>query len=195
MASALRKAIIGRQIEEGEVLTLENTAQELGVSVTPVREAFQILARDGLIELKQNKGAVVLGVNEKTLREHYQIRAALEAEACRLCCIQDADISGIENVLMAIERFVNKGDYDNYSNLNQSFHMEIWMAAGNMLSELWNGLSTGRQTTEAEYARRSMKEHQEILRLLKEKDAEGAYKAMHRHIERSLEDMLTEYAE
>ena len=101
---------------------------------------------------------------------------------------------------MAIERFVNKGDYDNYSNLNQSFHMEIWMAAGNekmknMLSELWNGLSTGRQTTEAEYARRSMKEHQEILRLLKEKDAEGAYKAMHRHIERSLEDMLTEYAE
>ena len=200
VASALRKAIIGRQIEEGEVLTLENTAQELGVSVTPVREAFQILARDGLIELKQNKGAVVLGVNEKTLREHYQIRAALEAEACRLCCTQDADLSGIENVLTAIERFVKKGDYDNYSNLNQSFHMEIWMAAGNekmknMLSELWNGLSTGRQTTEAEYARRSMKEHQEILRLLKEKDAEGAYKAMHRHIERSLEDMLTEYAE
>ena len=47
--------------------------------MTPVREAFQILSRDGLIDLKQNKGAVVLGVNETTIREHYQVRAALES--------------------------------------------------------------------------------------------------------------------
>ena len=41
VAAALRKAIISRQITEGEVLTLESTAQELGVSITPVREAFR----------------------------------------------------------------------------------------------------------------------------------------------------------
>ena len=57
VASALRKAIISKSIPEGAELTLENTAQELGVSVTPVREAFQILARDGLLEVKQNKCA------------------------------------------------------------------------------------------------------------------------------------------
>ncbi len=85
VASALRKAIISRQIKEGETLALEATAQELGVSITPVREAFQILARDGLLELKQNKGATVLGVTEKTLRDHYQIRAVLEGYACVLC--------------------------------------------------------------------------------------------------------------
>lgn len=78
VASALREAIIQKKIKEGETLTLDTTAQELGVSVTPVREAFQILARDGLIELKQNKGAIVLGFNETTIREHYQIRAAME---------------------------------------------------------------------------------------------------------------------
>lgn len=65
VASALRKAIISKSIPEGAELTLENTAQELGVSVTPVREAFQILARDGLLEVKQNKCAIVLGVTEK----------------------------------------------------------------------------------------------------------------------------------
>lgn len=53
VASALRKAIISKSIPESAELTLENTAQELGVSVTPVREAFQILARDGLLEVKQ----------------------------------------------------------------------------------------------------------------------------------------------
>ena len=86
VASALRKAIISRQIKEGETLALEATAQELGVSITPVREAFQILARDGLLELKQNKGAIVLGVTEKTLRDHYQIRAVLEG--LRLCALR-----------------------------------------------------------------------------------------------------------
>ena len=49
VASALRKAIIAQQIKEGETLTLETTAQQLGVSITPVREAFQILERDGSI--------------------------------------------------------------------------------------------------------------------------------------------------
>ena len=88
VASAIREAIIQKKIKEGEILTLDTTAQELGVSVTPVREAFQILARDGLIELKQNKGAIVLGFNETTIREHYQIRAAMESEACACCEIK-----------------------------------------------------------------------------------------------------------
>ena len=69
VAAALRKAIISRQITEGEVLTLENTAQELGVSITPVREAFQILARDGLLELERNKRAVVQRYWE-SMRQH-----------------------------------------------------------------------------------------------------------------------------
>ena len=131
VAAALRKAIISRQITEGEVLTLESTAQELGVSITPVREAFQILERDGLIDLHQNKGATVLGINETTLREHFQIRAALESEACVLCCKNRIDMSRIELVLTVSKEMIEKQDYENYSKLNQSLHMEIWIAAGN----------------------------------------------------------------
>ena len=103
VASALRKAIISKSIPEGAELTLENTAQELGVSVTPVREAFQILARDGLLEVKQNKCAIVLGVTEKTIREHYQLRAALEGTACMLCCQNNADLSKIKNCVDTAE--------------------------------------------------------------------------------------------
>ena len=103
VASALRKAIISKSIPEGAELTLENTAQELGVSVTPVREAFQILARDGLLEVKQNKCAIVLGVTERTIREHYQLRAALEGTACMLCCQNNADLSKIKNCVDTAE--------------------------------------------------------------------------------------------
>ncbi|MBS6680955.1 MAG: GntR family transcriptional regulator, partial [Roseburia sp.] len=53
VASELRKAILSRKLKEGEVLSLESIATQLNVSITPVREAFQILDRDGLIKLRQ----------------------------------------------------------------------------------------------------------------------------------------------
>ena len=193
VASALRKAIISRQIKEGETLALEATAQELG-------EAFQILARDGLLELKQNKGATVLGVTEKTLRDHYQIRAVLEGYACVLCVETGADLSALKNCLKASEEMLASGDSSRYSDMNQSFHYEIWNASGNeklvtMLSELWNGLSMGVQTTEMEYAKKSLAEHKKIYEAIAAKDAETARAQMEKHIRRSLEDMLTRYRE
>lgn len=131
VASALRKAIIAQQIKEGETLTLETTAQQLGVSITPVREAFQILERDGLISLQQNRGATVLGINEKTLREHYQVRAVLEKAACELCCENGADLSSVKNCIDTAEEALERNDVTDYANQNQSFHYEIWKAAGN----------------------------------------------------------------
>lgn len=50
VASELRKAILSRKMKEGEILSLDSVATQLNVSITPVREAFQILARDGLIK-------------------------------------------------------------------------------------------------------------------------------------------------
>lgn len=64
----------------------------------PVREAFQILARDGLIQLRKNKGAVVLGITETYIREHYQLRAILESAAAKLAAEPGTDIAEIEDV-------------------------------------------------------------------------------------------------
>ena len=193
-AASLREAIITQNIKQGEILALEATARALGVSVTPVREAFQILARDGLIELAQNRGAVVLGMSAKNIREHYEIRAALEAEACRLTCENSADLSEIER---CVTHLVNSSE--SYSDLNQSFHYNIWLASGNsrlvnMLSELWNGLSMGVRTTKDEYAKKSQAEHENIFSALKARDAEKASTEMRAHILRSMKDMLTRYA-
>ena len=163
-----------------------------------MREAFQILARDGLIDLKQNKGATVLGLNETTIREHYEIRAALESAACVLCCQRKADLSAIRNCLEMADGALEKKDSSSYSNYNQSFHYEIWTAAGNeklktMLSEMWNGLSMGLKSTEEEYARNSQEEHRQILAALESGDPKQAGEKMVFHIIRSMNDVLTRY--
>ena len=60
VASALRKAIMSQYFKKGEELSIDKVAAMLGVSATPVREAYQILSSEGLIKLRPNKGAIVI---------------------------------------------------------------------------------------------------------------------------------------
>ena len=198
VAAELRKAILSRKMKEGENLSLESVAGQLNVSVTPVREAFQILARDGLIKLRPNKGAIVLGITETYIREHYQLRAILESACAEIAAGEGVDISGIEDSFETAKEALEKGDFESYANLNRDFHSEIWAAAGNhkmenMIAELWNGLSMGNMVTEEEYAKVSIQEHGKIMDAIREGNAPKAKKEMYDHIMRSRDDMLTYY--
>ena len=204
VAAALREAILSHQFAEGEELTLKDTAAQLGVSSTPIREAFQMLAREGLIELRPNRGAIVLGMNEKRLRDHYETRAALERAAVVLVCRKKADIDPVKLAYIQAASALAQNDSAGYSAQNQAFHMAIWTAADNdamkelliyaleeLLSSLWNGLSMGHKVTQEHYAEISMNEHYKILDALKARDEVLAGNLMESHIMRSLENVLT----
>nr|WP_312576214.1 GntR family transcriptional regulator [Sedimentibacter sp.] len=198
VAAVLRKAILSREMKEGDELTLEAIASQLGVSNTPVREAFQILARDELIKLRPNKGAVVLGVNEKTIRDHYETRAILEREAAAKVCKNGADISEIINAYEQGAIALDNRNAKEYTYYNQAFHMAIWNAAGNekiasLLSSMWNGLSMGHKVTEEDYASISISEHKKILDAIIAREDETAKNLMNAHIIRSMENILTHF--
>lgn len=198
VASVLRKAILSRELVEGQIITLEGIASLVGVSSMPVREAFLILAADGLIKVNRNKSAVVLGINEKAIREHYEVRSLLESEAVAKASSPGTDISRIIEVHLSAENDIAINIFTRYSDLNQAFHMEIWSAAGNekmkiLLSNMWNGLSMGYNVTEEEYARISVTEHRAILEAIQQHDECLARKRMQSHIMRSMNNMLTRY--
>lgn len=196
VASAIRKAILAGELRQDEQITLEAIAGLLGVSRTPVREAFLILENEGLIRIMPNKRVVVLGMTEKNLREHYQIRAALESEAAALCCREGAQLGEIRAVLEQSKAVIGREDYEEYGNLNQAFHLAVWTAAGNerlqsMLAVMWNGLSLHAMETMESYARKSLKEHEQVVQALLAHDEESARRLMRGHILRSMEDMLS----
>ncbi len=200
VASALRKAIMSQEFRKGDELSIDKVASMLGISATPVREAYQMLSQEGLIKLRPNKGAIVIGMNEKWVRDHFGVRAVLEAEAARLCALNADDISSIELIVTKSGNLIENGDYSSYADLNQAFHLAIWNLCGNdklrtMVSNLWNGLSLGARVTVEDYARISITEHIEIFHRIESKDGEGAYKLMYRHIDRSMESMLTHLSE
>lgn len=198
VASYLRKAILRREIPEDSVLTLEETAQQLGVSATPVREALQLLATQGLVKLRPNKGAVVLGVDEKAIRDHFAVRTLLEGEAAALAARPESNLTEVEKVFAGMQQCMQERNYTHYKEYNESFHMAIWEAADNpkmtqILASLWNGLSLGFLVTEKEYARISFLEHKQFMEALREHNPEKARRLMQEHMHRSMENILSNY--
>ncbi|MEA5091723.1 putative D-xylose utilization operon transcriptional repressor [bioreactor metagenome] len=198
VAGVLRKAILIGELQEGQEITLKDIASQVGVSSMPVREAFQMLALEGLIKLRPNKGAVVLEINEKTIRDHYETRALLEGEAAALASKNSVDISEIEGIQELAEEALAANNYNEYNKHNQAFHVAIWAAAdnakiANILASLWNGMSMGPRITKEDYAILSNKEHRKIATAIKKHDADQARDAMHKHITRSMEDILKRY--
>ena len=79
----LREAIVNLRLRPGEPLREAALAEKLGVSKTPLREAFARLEQEGLVETTSFKGAVVTGYSERDLKEIYELRALLEGAAAR----------------------------------------------------------------------------------------------------------------
>lgn len=201
ITSILRKAIYAGEYKSGDELSLTDIAAQLGVSRTPVREAFQVLAGEGLITLRMNKGAIVNTIDRKFIRDIFEMRMLLESEAAWKAAERGMEEERLNKLL---ERLYDLRDHldtlnvAEYVALNQAVHQAIWQAADNhqltnYLLELWNGPSVGHGENAAEHHyQASTFEHIAILQAIGNKKPEEAKKAMLRHIGRSMENMLAQ---
>jgi DNA-binding GntR family transcriptional regulator len=87
-------------------LRVEHLAEELGVSVTPVREALVELAGIGIVELQPNRGAVLRPFGPEQLREICHLRRILESEAARCACGRIAPIE-LRTLAAGLRRLVS----------------------------------------------------------------------------------------
>lgn len=200
VASILRSSILSGGISKGQSITLDSVGEQVGMSRTPVREAFQILANEGLLELRQNRCAIVKGISIEAIKDHYEMRILLETEALRRACqhMNDETLKAIQTVNKQGQRAKEAGDTEAYNLANQAFHMTIWEAADSeklksFLSLLWNGLSMNRLVTAQEYAGISLADHNKIVEQLEKKDYEGACETMRQHIIYSMNSTLANY--
>ncbi len=198
VASIVRKAILAGEYFEGEELSLTALSQQLGVSRTPIREAFQMLEEEGLISLRPNKGAIVKGISEKTIKDHFDTRIVLEGECAYRAAEKKIDVTGLIKMQNDMEEAGNTLDLNAFKKYNQAFHMLIWQAADNekilsIVTSLWNGSSFGKTVKELAHCMQSVKEHRAILEAVRNADAEGAKKAMQAHLIRSMNNILDSY--
>ena len=87
----LREAIIAGEFSVGAALRENDITGRLGVSKTPVREAFVRLEKDRLLVLVPYKGAVVAGYTNEDLREFYEVRELVQGACARMAAPQATD--------------------------------------------------------------------------------------------------------
>ncbi len=84
IVNQIREMILADELSAGEKLTEVSMSERMGVSRTPIREALIVLAEEGLVEYKPNRGYSVRDFTIKYVADAYITREAIESVACRL---------------------------------------------------------------------------------------------------------------
>ena len=141
--SALRKMILTGELVPGERLREVVLCTQLGVSRTPVREAFRTLAAEGLVKLLPNRSVVVAELDDSEMVHLYDVFGALEGLAGELACKrisedQIADIASLHHEMVGLHQ---QGQRAKYLEVNHAIHRRIVEAAGNpVLIQTWEML-------------------------------------------------------
>ncbi len=132
VADLLRRDILDGGTAPGSRLRADAVAERFGVSRTPVREAFLLLAQEGLLEILPRRGAVVRPFDERDLFELYEVRAVLEPLAARRAAtrISEPDLDRLEELCVLQESMGSTPDeVVRHLDLNREFHDIIVRAA------------------------------------------------------------------
>lgn len=196
---ALASGIVGGQIEPGTQLRPDLIAEQLEISVTPVREALHRLEGDGLLVKLPYHGWFVREFTEREVRELYAMRATLECFAVRLACQQagEEELAGLRMHQAAGEKALKNGDMEAYRAYNRDLHAAIIKAARNSyLSSVMSQLALQSQMLMARTIRlagrpsRAIEEHHELIELIAARRGKEAEQLMERHILSALEDIV-----
>ena len=127
---AILLAIRSGRYRPGERLIPETIARELAMSRMPVREAFQRLANEGLVQIRPNRGCVVSSLTIEEIDETFQMRSVLEGLAVRLAMprIDAAMLDDLDDRLRRMERIERAGG--DWLAEHQAFHEQIAALAG-----------------------------------------------------------------
>lgn len=133
VANAVRQAILDGVLEPGAWLREAEVARELKVSRTPVRDAFRILAAEGLVNINANQGVVVSPMTSEDVLELYVTRGVLEGLAARLAARRSARrcLDEFSVIIPEMNRVGEAGEIHELSQLNFRFHEIVRDAAGN----------------------------------------------------------------
>jgi GntR family transcriptional regulator, gluconate operon transcriptional repressor len=200
-ADILRDQILAGGLVRGTHLVEARIASQLNVSRGTVREAFRVLAVEGLIVEGTRRGAFVVSLTAADVREIYDVRAAIEGRAAQLIvrAAQPHVLAELEAIVRAIEAAATAGDVAAVRSTDLAFHERVCLLSGNRrLHEVFlrhvpavqtlirydDRLHFSLETTAAQ--------HRPLLDALRGSDPEAAARAFQLHCEEA-RDLVAPY--
>jgi DNA-binding GntR family transcriptional regulator len=129
----IRAQVVSGRLEPGHMHSIGAVAEKLNVSITPVREALHDLAKEGLIEMRRNRGFLVRTPTSEELDDIVQVRAMLEVTAVREIAAKSliSDFTPLRHLCRQTADFAAAGDWDGFIETDREFHLSIMSALKN----------------------------------------------------------------
>ena len=198
VADYLREGIISGRLPRGTRLKQQEIAQQLKISITPVREALKLLEAEGYIASDSYRGATVVPFDIGTSTEILKLRIMLEAQLVESAArnLTSADIAELKELADQFEQAALDGDSKLARGVNYRFHRRIYDFAKlpqtlHFVQVLWARYPFDVINRVDGRASRAAAEHAELLRNFIEGDAAGAMLTMRRHIESGWDEFRT----
>ena len=189
VARYVRNRIFDGRYAAGEYVRLDQLAAELGISVTPVREALFELRAEGLLAQQPHRGFVVLPVTGRDISDVSDVQAHIGGElAARAATnITDDQVRELEAIQAQLEAAYASDDDERAVRLNHDFHRAINVAADSpklaqLMSQITRYAPESVFPIVAGWPKRSMKDHRRVVAALAKRDAEQARVAMSEHL-------------
>lgn len=171
--------ILKGEYKPGDKLVIRQISAELGVSDTPIREVFKRLESEHYVEYSANRSVTVRKMESSEIEEFFCIKGVLEGYATRISIdsLTSHDIEEIKTINEEMKEAIKNGSLSSISSLNKKFHMRIYANMHNrqlleMIEDIWNKWSVTKRvfSTSPERALHSTEEHDEIIRLIEDKE-------------------------
>lgn len=196
----LREDILNGRYEEHEELREIAISEELGVSRTPVREAFRQLELEGLLTIVPNKGAYVSGITLKDVSDIYAIRARLEGLCARWATrsITKEQLELMEETIYLSDFHARKGHSEQLTELDNQFHEILYQACSSkrlehLLRDYHEYVMRVRKWILTDDSGRGLvcvQEHRQIMEAIRSRDADGAERLATLHMQNAYANML-----
>jgi DNA-binding GntR family transcriptional regulator len=190
VADFLREGIISGVYPRGSRLKQAEIAQQLNLSITPVREALKLLEAEGYVSGDSYRGVRVVPFDAGASAEILQLRLLLETQLVRAAVekVTGQDLADLRGLAKEFEEAFGRGDRAAARGINYRFHRRLYDIAGmpqtlHFVQILWARYPFDLINAVGGRGREAAHEHEEILRALTDGDAGAATLAMRRHIE------------
>ncbi len=198
---SLKKSILHGKVKAGQRLIEEAIAHQVGISRTPVREAFHKLEQDDLVSRLAKGGFAVRKFTKEDVEEIFGIRIALESYAAYLASlhITPEKISALEKKLEESEQALKRGDEDRMVQLQTEFHDLLYKSCkSKKLIEMINNFRDyffryrSALLHAPEGYKTSVAGHRRMIEAMKKKNAREVERLVREHLERGKEIVLNE---
>lgn len=129
----LRQLLIEGELPAGERIPEAALCQRFEVSRTPLREALKVLAAEGFVQLRPNRGAIVAPIDTSEIIPIFEVKGALERLIGLTIVdrISIAELAAIDDVHAQLRHATKVGDVALYTQLNYTFHNQLAQATQN----------------------------------------------------------------